>query len=532
MVGEVMVGEVNERLAAISNNARRAAHAQNWQAVHQGAQQLIDLAPGNPEGHFLFGLVEKASNHPRLALAAFETALKIDSGRYDAAIELANQYTIAARNTEAISLLNEYEARLDNSPRYLDMAGTIYSTLGMAEKAWPLYEKANQLQPDVDLFKGNIASSAVYLGKLSEAEKIYRALLAKHPTHQRNHYHLSRLRTATSDEHIQEMLAVLDKTALPPGQNVFLYYALGKEFEDLERWDEAFGFYKKGADAISGVANYNADEDLHLISEIMSCCTHDWFKKAGSKEHHDKTPIFVLGLPRTGSTLIERIISSHSQVKSIGETQYFETVLRTASDVESIERMNTDMIRALKDKDLSLVAKNYLAAIEYQLEDEPCFLEKLPYNFLYIGFIAKAFPDAKIVYVQRNPLDACFAMYKQVFTWAYKFSYSLEHLAEYYVAHSKLLDHWQSLLGERLVTVEYESMIQDQESETRHLLDLLQLPFEDQCLNFEANQAASATASSVQVREKIHARSVAKWVHFEAHLEPLRTRLLAEGIEC
>lgn len=523
---------MDDRYRHISRVAREAIQKRNWPVVHQGADELIKHYPKDPEGHFLLGLVEKASQGPRRASDCFEQALKLDATRYDAAIELADQYVNAMRNSEAVALLRDYEEHLSNSPRYLDMAATIYTTLGMSEQAWPLYLKANELQPDIDLFKANLASCAVYVGQIEKAEEIYRSLLEKHPQHQRNHYHISRLRTVTSTAHIEEMLAILDQTQAPPERNVFLYYALGKEYEDLEEWDNAFKYYKAGADAISSVANYDIEQDLSIIDAIIDSCDAEWLSQPIQTERTQSTPIFVLGLPRTGSTLVERIISNHSEVVSIGETQHLESLIRLKSGLGSQERMNADMIVAAANEDQSSLAKDYYDAIKYQVADSPLFLEKMPYNFLYAGFIAKTFPEAKIVYVKRNPLDACFAMYKQVFTWAYKFSYRLADLATYYIAHIRLLEHYQSVLGSRLITVEYERMVENQEQETRDLLDLLGLPFEAQCLDFANNQAASTTASSVQVRQPIHARSIEKWTHFKSDLEPLRQRLEAAGIRC
>ncbi len=177
-----------------------------------------------------------------------------------------------------------------------------------------------------------------------------------------------------------------------------------------------------------------------------------------------------------------------------------------------------------------MVAEGYMSSVAYLLGEAPAFIEKLPFNFLYLGFIAKAWPDAGMVYVRRNPMDACFAMYKQVFTWAYKFSYSLEWLGRYYIAHHRLLQHWRQVLGERLVEVEYEAMVAEQEKETRRLLDRLSLPFEPACLAFDKNSTATTTASSVQVREPIHARSVHRWKNFARELQPLREQLEAAGI--
>ena len=168
--------------------------------------------------------------------------------------------------------------------------------------------------------------------------------------------------------------------------------------------------------------------------------------------------------------------------------------------------------------------------LDYRLGAEARFVDKLPFNVLYLGFIAKAFPDASIVLVERNPMDCCFAMYKQVFTWAYKFSYSLEGLASFYVAYHRLLAHWRRVLADRLMEIEYESLVTDQEGQTRALLEQLGLPFEEACLDFDKNRSATATASSVQVREKIHARSVGRWKNYERHLQPLKESLERAGI--
>jgi hypothetical protein len=176
------------------------------------------------------------------------------------------------------------------------------------------------------------------------------------------------------------------------------------------------------------------------------------------------------------------------------------------------------------------IARGYLDAVDYRLGAEPMFIDKLPFNFLYLGFIARAWPEARIVHLVRSPMDACFSMYKQVFTWVYKFSYSLDSLGRYYVAHDRLRRHWQQVLGDRLVEVEYESLVADQEGETRRLLERLGLPFEQDCLDFDRNHAPSATASNVQVREKVHSGSVQRWKHFAGQLQPLKEQLESAGI--
>jgi len=204
-----------------------------------------------------------------------------------------------------------------------------------------------------------------------------------------------------------------------------------------------------------------------------------------------------------------------------------QRVLRRVSGVEGSEAMSPAVIAAAAGKDISLVANGYLDAVAYRLDDKPVFIEKLPENMLYLGFIAKAFPHARLVYLRRNPMDACFALYKQSF---FKFAYTLENLGRYYVAHDRLVRHWRSLLGARLAEVEYEALIADQEDQTRRLLERLGLAFEQACLDFDQNETAIATASSAQVREKIHARSVNRWKRFETELQPLKHMLENAGI--
>lgn len=524
---------MNTSVTDISKTARSAVRKQDWRVVAACANSILQQDMKSAEGFFLTGLVERASNKPLRAVAAFEKTLELDEQRYDAAIELASQYSVSRRNADVASLLAKYEEKLENSPMYLDLAATVYTEIGMPEKAWPLYVKANKLQPGIDLFQANLAACSIFLGKISDAQEIYQNLLKRFPKHQRNHYQLARLGKAKDTKHIEQMKSILNSSDESPDKNVFMYYALGKELEDLEKWEESFSFYKKGGDAVCSVANYQVSKDIALIDKIIEVNTAEWLDLKSPKSNSKstaKTPIFVVGLPRTGTTLTERIISSHSKVETVGETQFLQMVLRRESGVQSVDNMTPEMIEALSGVDSELYAKGYLDSINYRLGSEPFFIDKLPFNFLFLGFIAKAWPDAKIVHLGRNPMDACFSMFKQIFTWAYKFSYSLESLGQYYVAYDRLRNHWREVLKDRLIEVEYESLVSDTESETRLLLKKLGLEFESDCLDFDKNNAPSATASSVQIREKTHSRSVNKWKQFSNELQPLKEYLEKAGI--
>jgi len=503
---------------------------QDWATVHLCANGILSRSQHEPDGLFLLGLVEKASEHPKKAIAAFEAVLRLDDKRYDAAVELAGQYSMGRRNVEVDELLCRYEASLANSPKYLDMAGTIYTEIGMPERAWPFYKKACELQPEISLFQANLASCAVYVGEIEIARKTYIALLQQNPTHQRNHYQLARLERAKDSQHIEQMERVLRDTKLPPDRNIFMHYGLGKEYEDLQQWDKAFDHFQQAGDAVHKIANYDIAADIAIIDKVIGTCNGNWINDNAGSGKDDKTPLFIVGLPRTGTTLIERIIASHSQVQSVGETEFIQMVMRRESKVQAVEKMTPAMIESISGKNIALVRDGYLDSIRYRLKEQPVFIDKLPFNVLYLGFIAKAWPDQPIVLMSRNPMDTCFSMYKQVFTWAYKYSYNLDTLAQYYIAYERLRAHWRELLGEQLVEIQYEELVSDQEVQTRRFLDRLGLEFEDACLNFEKNKAPSATASSVQVRKKVHTGSVNRWKRYKEQLEPLRVQLEAAGI--
>ena len=526
--------EMTSKPEQISIAARRAARSQDWNTVAICANEILNLDAGSAEGYFLVGLVDRVSKRPVDAARAFEKALALDADRYDAAIELASLYSASRRNQDVAALLTKYEGKLSNSPMYLDLAGTVYTEIGMHQKAWPLFKQATKLQPGVDLFQANFAACGVFLGKIEEARVIYQGLLKRFPNHRRNHYELSRMDKAKNTTHIEQMEEILQTVDDTPDKNIYMYYALGKELEDLEQWERSFEYYKKAGDAVNSVAEYDVAEDTTVIDKVIEVCNAEWLAGDTGKSGtncSDKTPVFIVGLPRTGTTLTERIVSAHSQVESLGETLFLQMMLRKESGVQSIESMNAEMIEAVAKKDIGLIAKGYLDSVNYRFGDEPMFIDKLPFNVLYLGFIAKAWPNAKIILLVRNPMDSCFSMYKQVFTWAYKFSYSLDGLGRYFVAYDRLINHWRELLKDRLIEVEYESLVTDQENQTGILLDKLGLKFERACIDFDKNKAPVATASSVQVREKVHSKSVDKWTRFARQLQPLKEHLENAGIK-
>lgn len=527
-----MGSALNDRdISRLSSNARSAVAAGDWRTVSACAKGILERDRDSAEGHFLTGLAAKAAAQADRAEKSFRRTLAADHRRYDAALELADLYVRLQRNSEALRLLDEYRPHLGNSPLYLGMAADAYSRLDLHESAWPLYRKACDLQPQVDKFQAGLAACSVFVGKTDEARVIYESLLARQPNHQRYHYQLARLATATDFRHVDRMRAVLDATKLPPEKNIFIWYALGKELEDLGAWDEAFGYYEAAGRAAKSASGYEVETDLADIETVSSTCDEAWQRAACETVEvtgEEPAPVFIVGLPRSGTTLTERITASHSKVRSVGETYFLRAALRRESGVNTNESMNPEIIRAAATASPAKIRSRYLDAVTYKLGDEPLFIEKLPENWLYLGFIARSFPEARIVHVRRNPMDSCFALFKQ--SW-FRYAYTLEDVGRYYVAYDRLMSHWRSTLGGRMTEVGYESLVADQEGVTRRLLDALGLDFEEACLRFEENAAPSNTASSVQIREKMHSRSVDRWRRFERQLAGLREYLEEHGVD-
>ncbi len=517
--------ETRELLAAAQAGVQRG----DWQAAERAAQTLLSRNPADPSGQFLVGLARKLQNRTQDACRAFERAIAADARRYDAAIELANVYQISGRYPDAIGLLDAYAPALSNSPYYLCMAGLVYRRLGLHLKSHGLFEQAHVLQPDIESFQAHLAAEKVTLGQVDQAASIYQSLLDRYPRHKRYHFELSNVRTAISFDHVRAMQELVTETD-DQTKNIFLHYAIGKELEDLSQWDESFECYRAGAQAAAAASPYRVEQDVRLVDSIIENTSRKWLGQAGpERQKAVPEPIFIIGLPRTGTTLLDRMLSSHTAISSIGESYAFVMALQLAvGATPGIALAPADLRAALALDSPESVAAAYLRFIRHRLVG-PCkmFIDKFPENFMYAGWIAKAFPDARFVLVRRDPMDTCLALYKQVY---FRYSYKFDDLAQYMSAFDRLARHWANLFEDRFVEVRYENLVIEPEQELRRLMDHIGMEFEPGMLAFERNQQPVFTASAVQVRAPLHGNSIGKWKRYATQLAPLRAALAARGL--
>lgn len=341
----------------------------------------------------------------------------------------------------------------------------------------------------------------------------------------------STLRTAAeADNHVAELEALLASGCRSSLGAARVSYALAKEHEDLGLHESAFRYVEAGAGFKRQTIEYDIDEELQTLDLIQQY--HNATALNGEVNGFETSePIFILGLPRTGSTLIERILSSHPAIYAAGELLHLNTAM-----MEEIRKLGpltdrADLLRKSLEADPAAIGRNYLRRTRPFTGHCPHFIDKRPLNYLSIGIIHRALPRARIVHVRRTPMDTCYAIYKFLFNDAYPWSYDLDDIALYYIAYRRLMDHWRRVLPGRIVDVVYEDVVRDLEGKARKLIAELGLPWEPACLSFHTNDAATLTGSAVQVRQQVYTSSIGRWRHYETRLRKLAQTLQAADVD-
>ena len=410
--------------------------------------------------------------------------------------------------------------------------GSLLHLLGDNANALVHYSKAIELDPANAEHYFNRAAVQRYFGDVAGAEAGFDQAIALKPEEFEAYNGRAHLRTQTRERnHIAQLQEMIARTRSPAGL-AQLHYALAKELEDLGEHEAAFASLKQGADTKRRHMQYGVGTDLQIMTKIGEVYGPGMFN-GGIQGFPSPDPIFVLGMPRTGTTLVERILGSHSRVFPAGELNNFslELIRLVGKNAGPKRPSRLDFVAATATLDFRALGEAYVDAVRPLRDDRAHFIDKLPFNFLYAGLIHLALPKAKIVNLQRHPMDTCYAVYKQLFRDAYPFSYDLDELGQYYIAYHRLMGHWNEVMPGVIHTIHYETLVAGLEDESRRLLAYCGLPWEPDCLRFHENRQASTTASALQVRQPVYSSSIGKWRHYAQQLEPLRRRLEDAGID-
>jgi len=481
--------------------------------------------------HTASQLMMRLQNAPA-ALAAIERATSIDPDQIDWQLHKAKCLARLGRAEEVEDAVKALLSREMETAYQCSALALLQTQLGSREAAVDLYKKAIELQPDEARHYYNIACLQRTLGDIEPAERNFDKTISLDPVDYESYKIRSDLRRQTAGHnHVDELEQLLGEEIKDERGRVQLCYALAKELEDLGETERSFAHLKAGSDRRRKMMKYDVDRDLETIEAIKQTFGSEVLA-ASNTGSDNAEPIFILGMPRTGTTLVERILASHTEVFAAGELNNFAAQLMTMIRAQNIDKKvsRDEMVRSSAVLKFEQLGESYISSTRPFTGKTARFIDKMPLNYLYVGLIHLALPNATIINLQRDPMDTCYAIYKQLFVDAYPFSYDLDELAKYYVAYHRLMAHWNAVLPGVVHTVEYEKLVGDIETESRQLLKFCGLDWQPQCLKFYENKEASTTASTVQVRQPVYQSSVGKWCNYEPQMQPVVEILRRAGI--
>jgi tetratricopeptide (TPR) repeat protein len=469
-------------------------------------------------------------DEPVIATRANERALKLAPGRPMLLLQRIECLTAVGDTEGAIAIARQFEYHQFDTAGGASSFGLLLSHLQLYEQARKYYLQACELEPAKSENYYNVATVERFLGNNEAAEEAIEKCLELRPDDADAHLLRSGLRTQTEERNnVRSLLDARELAREEPRDKSRICYALSKELEDIGDYGRAFEFLAEGASLRRSGMNYNPANDLETMREIRRTYTSDLFAK-GIEGHISAEPIFIIGMPRTGTTLVERILGSHSVVRSAGELHTFATELlrHCRNQAEKPATSSQELVRQSVAVDFAALGEDYITKARPPGDRAAHFVDKLPLNFLYAGLIQLALPKARIVLLERDPMDTCYAVFKTMFEGIYPFSYDLEELAHYFAAYKKLVDHWRDVMPDVMHVVSYENLVTNPEPEIEDLLQYCGLSFEEGCRKFFDNPEASTTASADAVRSDFFTSSIGKWRNYEEQLRPVAEILESE----
>ena len=446
--------------------------------------------------------------------------------------ELANVLREQEKFTEAVDAAEEVLRLMPNAAETHVLLGNALGQADRNEDSIESYRRALALAPGHPGALSGVGHRLKTIGKQDEAIAAYRECLAANPLFTESYWSLANLKTFRfTDEEVATMESLLAGDEIKDESRVHIHNALGLEYEGRKDYAKAFSHFHNCNRIRRQSESYDPVEVEVLHDDIIKAFDKDMFARHEGAGCPDPAPIFVVGLPRSGSTLIEQILASHSQVEGTHELADLSRVVnkkrrRTLRGrfPETVAKLSTDAWAALGEE--------YIERTRKFRTDRIYFIDKNPNNYTYTGLLKLILPNAKIINARRHPLDSCFGSYKQLFAMGQTFSYDLVELGEYYLNYQRMMDHWHEVLPGFVLDVNYEEVVDDLETQVRRILDFCNLPFEEACLRFHETERAVKTASSEQVRQPIYSSSVNLWRNYEQDLgelievlEPLLVRL-------
>ena len=480
-------------------------------------QAAVAIKPSYAEAHFNLGAILKELGQNTSAVESYKKAIAITPNYPDAHNNLGTALHDLGQLEAAIESLKWAVAYKYDFAEAHNNLGNVLNEYGRVEAAIKCFEKAIAVKPDYAKAYFNLAIAHKDLGNKEAYLNSIEKTVSIKPEWGDAHLHLSRVKNyKKNDPQLAVMHSFLSSNSLSVIDRIGFNFALAHAYEKLENYDEQFKFLNEANRLRKEETKYFIDKDQQLFSRIK-----DSFKfppsavKKSSCKSTSIRPIFILGMPRSGTSLVHQIIDSHHEVHGAGELNKLnKCVVPLLKEFDNVDK------KMLSESDLISIREQYLDVLSSLNVSQNIIIDKMPLNFRYVGFILTAFPEAKILHMNRNPMATCWSIYKYYFN-GNSYSYNQNDLAEYYQLYKDLMGFWSKLFPNKIYDVCYEDLTTNQEVETRKLLKYCELEWDENCLNFHTNKTAVKTTSAIQVRQKIYQGSSEVWKKYEAYLQPL-----------
>ncbi len=490
-------------------------------ALHHYSRQILQLDPEHRDAWFLISIAAGAAGQMRKAVEMVERALHSDPQNAEYLTQKARYCAQLNDYKSAIQAADAALAASPNRPLLLDTLGVVYARFDEHHKAIAPLRGAVAQAPHNPQFQFNLASTEQFLGNIEAARTAYQKAIELQPGFARAHWALSELgKNSTGTGDTDKLNTLLQQPQLSAEDQLYFSHALARNLEQRGDYSQAFQCLNNAKQRYRKKIGYTFSQDATLFGAVKSAFASPATNRATGL---GRQFLFIVGMPRSGTTLVERILASHSRVESLGELHEFPLVVKQHSNTDHPRTLDEQVISGALEQPPNSIGQAYEARCLARGKSADYLIDKLPMNFLYLGFILRSLPEAKIVVLDRHPLDVCLSNFRQLFSFNfryYHYHYSLEDTARYICAYKDLMSHWKTVYGNRIHTVNYEQLTETPRQEAGELLQHIGLPWEESCLAFHQSNAPVSTASSVQIRQPIYRDSVKRWKRFEKELTP------------
>jgi len=457
-----------------------------------------------------------------------ESALLFDPNNAKIKYDYINILTKRQKYGEALFHAQNFYDEDPSNINAMKLLSTALFRTDRYKEAIKIYNDILELEPnntDVMLSKGHLYKTS---GELDKSIESYKKAYQTDKYFGDSYWSLANLKTYKfSDKEVESLDKMVNDVYVSEDERAFMHFALGKAYEDLNEYKKSFKHYKEGNLIKKNKSLFNTSDFSKECQNQIDVCTKDLFEMKKSWGSESNAPIFILGLPRVGSTLIEQILSSHSLVEPTHELpNIISTALRlNERKSQDISSRYPDILLSLSAPQLKLIGDKYISDSEVFRTDKPYFIDKMPNNFRHIGLIKLILPNAKIIDIRRASMSACFSCFKQLFAEGQEFTYDLKDLAGYYNNYVELMDHWNGVLPDQILSINYEDVVNNFEESVRKILEYCEIPFEQQCLEFYKSKRSVKTPSAEQVRQPIYTSGMDYWKNYEPYLDDLKNNL-------